>query len=61
MPRIPITIVDDAGVEGAEQFQVHLTAAPGAKIGQDTITVQIDDNDPQGADTDNIYLPLVKP
>jgi uncharacterized repeat protein (TIGR01451 family) len=58
---IPITIVDDADVEGAEQFGVRLTAAPGAKITEDTITVQIDDNDQQGADTQNLYLPLVKP
>ncbi len=58
---IPITIIDDADVEGSEQFQVRLTGAPGAKIGQDTIAVQIADNDQQGADIEHIYLPLVRP
>ena len=42
---IPITIVDDADAEGTEQFQVRITAAPGAKIVQGTIVVQIVDDD----------------
>lgn len=58
---IPITIIDDADVEGSEEFQVRLTAAPGARIAQDTITVQIADDDQQGAGTEHIYLPLVRP
>ena len=57
---IPITVVDDAASEDAEKFELHLTAATGAKIGPATITVQIDDND-QPAPTDSLYLPLVRP
>ena len=57
---IPITIVDDAAAEGAEQFQVQLTAAPGARITQDIIAVQIVDDDMPDT-TENLYLPLVKP
>ena len=58
---IPITIVDDADAEGTEQFQVRITAAPGAKIVQGTIVVQIVDDDQSNTTTDSVYLPLVKP
>ena len=50
---IPITIVDDADAEGTEQFQVRITAAPGAKIAQGTIVVQIDDDDTSDPDPDS--------